>query len=624
MSNVISIVLLLSLAILATACNIDRGNKFTITGTHIVVETDLQDNNSIGDVKYPQSDKLKPLTVIVSTTSQPTEGSNDFENTLLSTENFVNDNVVLTGTVDRLMEVTISVDIGGDQPLTLDAILTPGATIAFALVDHLDPYDRDHLVLFGHSPLATDTTNQFLIKGDLSSINEVRSFGIATAWGMVFNEEYEREQVKLGQVMLNEGKFIIEGNIEEPTIAFVTVEGVNSYFAAADLIVEPNYETSIFPRGSSTELISTSNGGTHANIIESWQQSNEYLSTLDQYTDAVAQHMADMMVHEGASDFTEDSGRDEVNDTRSGDESEIESNEEETFASEDSDQSDNSVQMVEGSVSGTLNGLPQKQGCEHILPSGVFTGAETSSEEIEVPTHYIHKRTMNEMRMAALQDIAKHAVDPFESLLAMEWGAFPFQSDNINDAIFVLDRLSSELDENLSLNRVAKLRERFSWYKEADDNNIRLQAGQKAPPFTLPDLKGSNVVLYDILSEKSLVLLDFWASWCGPCIAVLPKLKELYSSFHEQGFEIVSVSIDSTHEDWSDSSETHELPWTDLGEIEGWEGAIATAFGVTSIPKGYLIDSIGCIVQKDIGPSQLKELLEAQFNSSSTKARTDP
>ena len=76
--------------------------------------------------------------------------------------------------------------------------------------------------------------------------------------------------------------------------------------------------------------------------------------------------------------------------------------------------------------------------------------------------------------------------------------------------------------------------------------------------------------LSDILDEKEYVLVDFWASWCGPCIATFPALKDLYASFGKHGFEIVSVSIDDTRENWSYMTEEHELPWINLGELEGF------------------------------------------------------
>lgn len=68
----------------------------------------------------------------------------------------------------------------------------------------------------------------------------------------------------------------------------------------------------------------------------------------------------------------------------------------------------------------------------------------------------------------------------------------------------------------------------------------------------------------DVLAENEVVLVDFWASWCVPCIASIPKLKELYADYQDKGFEIVFVSIDDEYDDWKNESDKQELAWINL------------------------------------------------------------
>ena len=144
-------------------------------------------------------------------------------------------------------------------------------------------------------------------------------------------------------------------------------------------------------------------------------------------------------------------------------------------------------------------------------------------------------------------------------------------------------------------------------------NDKQLVSGQKVPDFTLMNSDGEKVSLSDSLDKNDLVLVDFWASWCGPCVASFPKLKELRATYGQEGFEIVSISIDRTREEWVEASEKYEIPWIDLGELESWHGDVATLYGVHFVPKSYLIDSEGCILQKDLTTTLLEQTLVSQF-----------
>jgi len=102
----------------------------------------------------------------------------------------------------------------------------------------------------------------------------------------------------------------------------------------------------------------------------------------------------------------------------------------------------------------------------------------------------------------------------------------------------------------------------------------------------------------DILKENELVLIDFWASWCTPCITMFPHLKSIYADYNEKGFEIVSVSLDSVVLDWRESSEEQKFPWINLVEIRGMKGPTAVNFGVQFVPKSFLVDNYGCILKR--------------------------
>ena len=154
-----------------------------------------------------------------------------------------------------------------------------------------------------------------------------------------------------------------------------------------------------------------------------------------------------------------------------------------------------------------------------------------------------------------------------------------------------------------------------SYRREQYLNDKRLIRGQKASNFTLADLQGNNVSLFDVLEESDTVLVDFWTVTCGPCISSFPKLKKLRAKYKQQGFEVVSISIDLVREDWISGSEEYELPWINLGELESFYGEVATKYGVRFIPKSYLIDKEGCLVQKDLTTELLEEVLASRYDT---------
>ncbi|MCY3883921.1 MAG: TlpA disulfide reductase family protein [Gammaproteobacteria bacterium] len=140
----------------------------------------------------------------------------------------------------------------------------------------------------------------------------------------------------------------------------------------------------------------------------------------------------------------------------------------------------------------------------------------------------------------------------------------------------------------------------------------RIAVGTPILDFNAVDLDGSPVKLSDIQKESKLVLLEFWASWCGPCRTEIPHLKEAYEKFKDKGFEIVSFTIDDSQEAWELASEEESLPWPNLGI--GREAEAATTYTVTGVPYNLLFDAqTGEIIEKNLRGLQLDAELEKFF-----------
>jgi len=137
-----------------------------------------------------------------------------------------------------------------------------------------------------------------------------------------------------------------------------------------------------------------------------------------------------------------------------------------------------------------------------------------------------------------------------------------------------------------------------------------VEVGGVAPDFTLPDSSGQPVSLS--LFRGKVVLLDFWASWCGPCRMENPNLLKCYERFHTEGFEVLGLSIDDNREGWLRAVRSDSLPWTNLCDLKAWNGPVTRRYMLISVPHNLLLDRNGRVVATDLyGSSLLREVGKA-------------
>ena len=133
------------------------------------------------------------------------------------------------------------------------------------------------------------------------------------------------------------------------------------------------------------------------------------------------------------------------------------------------------------------------------------------------------------------------------------------------------------------------------------------KGGEVAPDFTLPTAAGPEFTLSSLRGKY--VLVDFWASWCGPCRAENPRLKALYQQYQPKGLELVSVSVDSDGGKWRKAVGQDQLPWIQVSDLKGWESPAAQLYGVLAVPSSVLLDPAGRVVARDLrGEALVKKL----------------
>ncbi|MHA4737488.1 TlpA family protein disulfide reductase [Dyadobacter sp. MSC1_007] len=138
--------------------------------------------------------------------------------------------------------------------------------------------------------------------------------------------------------------------------------------------------------------------------------------------------------------------------------------------------------------------------------------------------------------------------------------------------------------------------------------------GQQAPDFTLTSPEGKPVALSSLRGKY--VLIDFWASWCGPCRMENPNVVRMYDKFKSKGFDIYGVSLDDNEKAWKTAIERDKLGWLHGSELKKWKSEVAQTYGVNAIPATFLLDKEGKIIAKNLRgaalENKLTELLGAQ------------
>jgi len=197
----------------------------------------------------------------------------------------------------------------------------------------------------------------------------------------------------------------------------------------------------------------------------------------------------------------------------------------------------------------------------------------------------------------ALEDFVKnHSKSPVSGY------AIYYAFQNPNTPVEDLERIVSLLDKSTENTKYGKLgRERL--------NQIRgSMIGYEATNFAQADPTGKIINLKDLKGQ--FVLVDFWASWCGPCRAENPNVVRAYNKYKDKGFTVLGVSFDQNKEAWIKAIEKDNLTWTQISDLKGWGNEAGKLYGITSIPQNLLLNKEGKIVAKNLRGAELESKLE--------------
>jgi peroxiredoxin len=197
--------------------------------------------------------------------------------------------------------------------------------------------------------------------------------------------------------------------------------------------------------------------------------------------------------------------------------------------------------------------------------------------------------TLNKQKKDKLIEFVRSHPAYYIDLIALRQTLIP-----VPDDISITDRLFNSLDD--------KVKETPSGLelKRTIANFMKVATGKPAPLFTAPDTSGHAVSLASFRGKY--VLLDFWASWCGPCREENPNVVEAYKEFHPKNFEIISVSLDQPgkRENWVNAIRQDGLHWQHVSDLKFWDSEVAKLYSIRSIPQNFLIDPQGKIIAANL------------------------
>jgi thiol-disulfide isomerase/thioredoxin len=197
--------------------------------------------------------------------------------------------------------------------------------------------------------------------------------------------------------------------------------------------------------------------------------------------------------------------------------------------------------------------------------------------------------------------LAKHKdekTDDVAQILFMKAQLYSQVLDNEEKGDQLMEQLQKDFPDSKQADMVKK-------QTEAKKIQKSLVAGVKFPDFDEQDVEGKplSVAAY----KGKVVLVDFWATWCGPCVAELPSVLKAYEKHHGNGFEIIGISLDSDKAKLEKFTKDKKMTWQQFFDGQGWQNKLSTKYGVNSIPATYLLDGEGKIIAKDLRGEALEE-----------------
>jgi peroxiredoxin len=222
-----------------------------------------------------------------------------------------------------------------------------------------------------------------------------------------------------------------------------------------------------------------------------------------------------------------------------------------------------------------------------------YMGAQAVNDTVTMNALMKQLKTMQEELIVLAKDVISKNNDKYLSALLLE-NNLATQTITAEEGKAYFDKFTDKIKQTRAGKSIEKI------VKAATEVVI----GKPAPNFSAPSPDGKTISLKESLGKVTII--DFWASWCGPCRQENPSVVAMYNELHEKGLNIIGVSLDKDGDKWKEAIAKDGLTWAQVSNLKFWQEPIAEQYNVKSIPATFILDENGIIVARDLRGDELK------------------